>query len=76
MGLELLHLREEEDCNGVRELKPIDRNLRYDFDYQNAVYLDNIVVQKVGPPRHPLLPLLNNEVDAGSLCMAADIFFM
>ena len=47
MGLELLHLREQEDCNGVRELKPIDRNLRYDFDYQNAVYLDKIVVQKV-----------------------------
>lgn len=47
VGVELLHLREQENCNGVRELKTIDRNLRYDFDYQNAVYLDDIVVEKV-----------------------------
>ena len=52
--MELLHLREQEDCNGVRELKPIDRNLRYDFNYQNGVYLDNIVVQKVHKIMSPI----------------------
>ena len=47
VGVELLHLRAQENCDGVRELKPIDRNLRYDFDYQNAVYFEDIVVEKV-----------------------------
>ena len=47
VGMELLHLREQENCNGVRELEPIDQNLQYDSNFQNMVHLDEKSVQQV-----------------------------
>ena len=46
-GVELLHLREQENCDGVRELKPIDQNLQYDNNYQSMAHLDETLVQQV-----------------------------
>ena len=33
-GLVLQHFRQNEECGVLEELEPIDRNLKYDFDYQ------------------------------------------
>lgn len=38
-GLTLQHLRYNFDCDVYEELEPIDRNLQYDFDYQQIVHL-------------------------------------
>ena len=37
-----MHYRRNDSCDGgFEELKPVDRNLRYDFNYQNSVYFEN-----------------------------------
>ena len=33
------HLRYSEECGGYEELEPIDKNLKYDFDYQQINHL-------------------------------------
>lgn len=38
-GVELQHFRKTEDCDGIRELKPVDSNPTYDFDYQQTTFL-------------------------------------
>ncbi|XP_064398231.1 DBH-like monooxygenase protein 1 homolog [Halichondria panicea] len=43
-ALILHHLRPDSSCgNGYRELEPIDQNLRYDFNFQQANYLTRVV---------------------------------
>ncbi len=40
----LRHLRPDSSCgNGFRELNPIDQNLQYDFNFQQANYLTQAV---------------------------------
>lgn len=38
-GLTLKILRRTEQCGGLEELKPVDQNLQYDFNYQQFTYL-------------------------------------
>ena len=45
------HLRNTEECNGLEELEPIDRNLQYDFNYQQMNVL---------PRTARLLPVSND----------------
>ncbi len=43
------HLRQSVSCGGYEELAPIDQNLQYDFNFQEAVFLpDTINVLPVG----------------------------
>ena len=37
--VELQHFRYDESCQGYRELKPIESNPTYDFDYQQTNFL-------------------------------------
>ena len=48
--VELLHLRRTEQCRDgeqIEELKPIDRNLQYDFNFQQTIYIDEVIVKPV-----------------------------
>ena len=37
-----MHFRRNDSCDGgFEELQPIDKNLHYDFNYQNSVYFAN-----------------------------------
>ena len=38
-GLTVQHYRYNSDCNVLEELEPIDKNLNYDFDYQQINHL-------------------------------------
>ena len=38
-GLNLQHLRYNSECDVYEELEPIDRNLQYDFNYQQITHL-------------------------------------
>ena len=38
-GLTIQHYRYNSDCDVYEELEPIDRNLNYDFDYQQINHL-------------------------------------
>ena len=38
-GLVVQHLRYSEECGGYEELEPIDKNLQYDFDFQQINHL-------------------------------------
>lgn len=38
-GLVVRHFRESEECGGLEELKPIDENRNYDFNYQQTTIL-------------------------------------
>ena len=42
-GLTVQHLRYNSDCGVLEELKPIDRNLNYDFDFQQITHLPSEV---------------------------------
>ena len=50
-GLTLQHLRYNSECNVYEELEPIDRNLRYDFNYQQIVHF---------PSPKTILPVYNS----------------
>ena len=44
IGLTVQHIRRTQTCgNGYEELAPIDQNLQYDFNYQQATYLPRVV---------------------------------
>ena len=46
VGLTLHHLRKTQTCingSGYEELQPIDQNLQYDFNFQQANHLPNLV---------------------------------
>ena len=38
-GLTVQHLRYNSECNVLEELEPIDRNLQYDFNFQQITHL-------------------------------------
>ena len=38
-GLVLQHFRYNSDCDVYEELEPIDKNLQYDFNFQQATHL-------------------------------------
>ena len=38
-GLTVQHLRYNSECNVYEELEPIDRNLQYDFNFQQITHL-------------------------------------
>ena len=42
-GLVVKHLRETDQCGGLKELQPIDENARYDFNYQQTTILSRVV---------------------------------
>ena len=41
--LTLKLIRDTEQCAGLEELKPVDQNLQYDFDYQQFTVFPNEV---------------------------------
>lgn len=43
-GLVVQHIRENEQCNMTEELRPIDENLQYDFNYQQITHLEETTV--------------------------------
>ena len=43
-GLIVQHLRYSEECGGYEELEPIDKNLQYDFNFQQSTHLRREVV--------------------------------
>ena len=45
-GLELQHFRKTEQCGGIEELPPVEKNLRYDFNYQQINHLQREVIVK------------------------------
>ena len=46
-GLTLQHIRYNSECGVYEELEPIDRNLKYDFNYQQVNHLQEIIVKPV-----------------------------
>ena len=42
-GLIVQHFRENEQCGVLKEMKPIDENRKYDFNYQQFTYLNKEV---------------------------------
>ena len=44
-GLELQHIRKKQlsTCELNEELPPVDKNLQYDFDYQQANHLPEVI---------------------------------
>lgn len=42
-GLTLKVIRNTQTCDGLEELKPIDQNLQYDFNFQQFTVLPNEV---------------------------------
>ncbi|CAI8042462.1 DBH-like monooxygenase protein 1 homolog, partial [Geodia barretti] len=47
-GLTVQHFRKNPECDVYEELEPIDRNLQYDFNYQQITHLKREVVIKPG----------------------------
>lgn len=47
-GLVVQHIRNNSQCGIVEELKPIDKNLQYDFNYQTINHLSENVKIKRG----------------------------
>ena len=50
VSIKLHHLRASDQCKpggGIEELKPIDSNPHYDFNFQEAVFIDEVVVKRV-----------------------------
>ena len=45
-GLSLQHIRYNSECDVYEELEPIDENLKYDFNYQQATHLSHEVLVK------------------------------
>ena len=48
--IELLHLRRSEQCRDgeqIEGLKPIDKNLQYDFNFQQTIHIDEVIVKPV-----------------------------
>ena len=45
-GLTLQHIRYNSECAVYEELEPIDRNLQYDFDFQQITHLRREVIIK------------------------------
>ena len=48
--IELLHLKRTEQCRDgeqIEELKPIDKNLQYDFNFQQTIHIDEVIVKPV-----------------------------
>ena len=43
-GLNLQHIRYNSECDVFEELEPIDRNLNYDFDFQQINHLPREVI--------------------------------
>ena len=44
VGLTLHHLRRTESCdNELEELKPLDQNLQYDFNFQQTNHLPEVI---------------------------------
>ena len=39
IGLSVQHIRYNSDCDVYEELEPIDKNLQYDFDFQQINHL-------------------------------------
>ena len=59
--IELLHLRRTEQCRDgeqIKELKPIDKNLHYDFNFQQTVHLDEVIVKPVRDCNHILVSII------------------
>ncbi|XP_019856277.1 PREDICTED: DBH-like monooxygenase protein 1 [Amphimedon queenslandica] len=49
VGVKLYHLRVTDQCrsgSGIEELKPIDSNPFYDFDFQEVVHFDEVTVKR------------------------------
>ena len=44
VGLNLQHLRYNYECDVYEELEPIDKNLQYDFNYQQINHLTREVI--------------------------------
>ena len=60
--VELLHLRRTEQCRDgeqIEELKPIDKNLQYDFNFQQTIHIDEVIVKPVS--RHYDLHVFRNQ---------------
>ena len=49
VSIKLHHLRASDQCRpgGIEELKPIDMNPQYDFDFQEMVHIDEVIVKRV-----------------------------
>ena len=47
-GLVLQHIRYNSECNVYEELEPIDKNLQYDFDFQQINILSREFIIKLG----------------------------
>ena len=45
-GLNLQHIRYNSECQVYEELEPIDKNLQYDFDFQQINHLRREVIVK------------------------------
>ena len=58
--IELLHLRRTEQCRDgeqIEELKPIDKNLQYDFNFQQTIHIDEVIVKPVRDCKHILVSI-------------------
>ena len=50
VSIKVYHLRVSYQCRpggGIAELKPIDMNLQYDFNFQEIVHIDEVIVKRV-----------------------------
>ena len=50
VSIKLHHLRASDQCKpggGIEELKPIDSNPHYDFNFQEVVHIDEVIVKQV-----------------------------
>jgi hypothetical protein len=47
-GLNLQHVRYNSECGVYEELEPIDKNLKYDFDFQQINHLKREIILKPG----------------------------
>ena len=50
VSAKVYHLRASDQCKpggGIEELKPIDSNPHYDFNFQESVFIDEVVVKRV-----------------------------
>ena len=50
VSIKLYHLRASDQCRpggGIEELKPIDNNPYYDFNFQEVVHIDEVIVKQV-----------------------------
>ena len=43
-GLTVQHIRYNSECDVYEELEPIDRNLKYDFNFQQITHLQREVI--------------------------------